>query len=830
MTVIKSTHRTRFLALLAASTMLSGVAQAQTAPAPADTPQAAAESSGVGEIVVTATHKSESLQKVAISLQALDASKLEQNHVANFADYANLLPSVSFDTLGPGRSQPFFRGISVSGGQASTVGTYLDDIPITSPSGNNPEVHIYDIERVEALSGPQGTLFGASSLAGTIRIITAKPKFDKIEAGIDLEVNKFGKGKVGETAEGFINVPLASNVAVRLMAFYEKTGGYINNTHGVYHYKSAPITIDNTSLVRNSYNPDEEYGGRAAISWQPAPDWTITPAITYQNTNSAGGYNYDPRVGDLQVHDFSPTYLKQHWYQAELSIQGKIGDFDIVSATGYFSKTSSNANDYTYYSVTYDTNVTAGIVANYYINFKDKNGNFINPTQQYYGHDHEVKFTQEARLSTPKSWPFQLTAGAFYQYQRISNDDNYYIPGISTALNTGVPDTFPPFSPAVGGSYSPDTYYLVEEDRHFKDGAAFAEANVNLTSTLKATGGIRYFISDNGLRGFAGTWGSADSAKAHQATGTGGCWNEDPAVLYGKFIHNGRLSCINTDTMYHQTGQTHKISLTWQFEPSKMIYTTYSTGFRPGGGNRLANAVPYKSDSLSNFEWGWKTRFSNNFRWNGAVYYEQWKGIQYGVIPPGYQGAPVTVNAGNARVYGIETDVEWKPIDKLTLSANAAYNDSALANNFCKLKSSTDLSIRPSCSADDGLNDVAAAKGTRLPRQPQFKGSATARYDFTIGKSATFFQAQVLHQSGSTSDLDVSNDLLLGDTAGFTTFNFSAGTKIDKFAIEAYIQNAFDNRGILSKNTFCSIQYCSGSSRSYPTKPQFFGLKIGYKY
>ena len=818
------------LARLLAGTMLAGAiaVPAHAAAVDGSAPEAApasATGSAIGEIVVTATHKSESLQKVAISIQALDTTKLEQNHVASFADYANMLPSVSFETLGPGRSQPFFRGISVSGGQASTVGLYLDDMPITS-TGANPEVHVYDLERVEALSGPQGTLFGASSLAGTIRLITAKPKFDKIEAGMDLEVNKFGKGDSGGTVEGFINLPLTSNLAIRLMGFYEKTGGYINNTRGVYHYQSVPITIDNKALVQNGYNPDEEHGGRVALAWQPAPGWTITPEITYQYLNAKGGYNFDPRVGDLAVHDYSPTWLIDHWYQAELSIQGKIGDFDIVSATGYFSRTNSNANDYTYYSVTYDKAVAAGNVGNYYSNFTDKNGHFINPTQQYYGHEHDTKFTQETRLSTPKSWPFQLTIGGFYQYQGLSYDDDYYIPGLSTALNTGVPGTYPPFSPALNGVYSPDVYYLVEQDRHFKDGAAFAEGNVNLTSTLKVTAGIRYFVSDNGTYGFDGTWSSADNPdKAHQANGTPGCWNEDPNVLYGKFIHPTRLSCINTDANYHQTGETHKLSLSWQFEPSKMLYATYSTGFRPGGGNRLANAAPYKADTLANFEAGWKLTFGHQFRWNGAIYYEKWNGIQYVVIPPGYQGAGVTVNAGNARVYGMETDFEWRPIDGLTLSANGAYNNAALSSNFCDLVSRTDLAIRPTCSTY-GV-DLAASVGTRLPRQPKFKGSATARYDFG-GKA--FVQAQALHQSGSTSDLDVSNDALLGDTAGFTTFNFSAGATVNKISIEAFIENAFDNRGILSKNTFCSIQYCSGSSRSYPIKPQFFGMRASFRY
>jgi len=186
------------------------------------------------------------------------------------------------------------------------------------------------------------------------------------------------------------------------------------------------------------------------------------------------------------------------------------------------------------------------------------------------------------------------------------------------------------------------------------------------------------------------------------------------------------------------------------------------------------------------------------------------------------------VNAGNARVYGIETDFEWRPVTGLSLSANGAYNDAKLAGNFCDLESNTNLVIRSSCS--DLTGDIAAPKGTRLPRQPRFKGSSTLRYDFDFVKTKSFIQAQVFHQSGSTSDLSLANDLALGDTNGFTTLNFAAGMAVGKFTFEAFIENARDDRGILSKNTFCSIQECAGSSRSYPVKPQFFGLKAGYKY
>ena len=360
----------------------------------------------------------------------------------------------------------------------------------------------------------------------------------------------------------------------------------------------------------------------------------------------------------------------------------------------------------------------------------------------------------------------------------------------------------------------------------------FAEGSYDITDKLKVLGGIRYYQSSNNTRGFDGLWTSAVAA---------GCWNTAPGAVYNLFIHPSRLSCINTNEAFHQNGETHKLGAQYQFNPSKMLYATYSTGFRPGGGNQIPTAQPYHADTLINLELGWKTRWGRSFRWNGAIYTELWKGIQYNVTPQGYQGNFVSVNAGNARVKGLESDFEYKPFAALTLSGSGSYNDAKLVTNFCDLVSSTDLTPLPSCSVlntysqingvpEESGGNAAALKGTRLPRQPRFKGNVSARYEFDVRKTRSFFEAQVFHQSGSTSNLNAYYDQLLGDTSGFTTVNFSAGAQVDKVSIEGFINNAFDSRGILFKNTFCNIQYCANSSRSYPVKPQYFGLKIAYRY
>lgn len=825
----------RMLSILGASTVLSSMAvpmaafaadaAPDAAPSPEQAPPAATAATpaepqsgggqsadgqstgGLGEIVVTATHRAESLQKVPISIQALGAETLAQHQVTSFADYAGLLPSVSFSGLGPGQSEVYFRGIAVDGGSLSTSGTYLDDVPISAPA-RMPEVHIYDIERVEALSGPQGTLYGAGSLAGTLRIITNKAKIGKFEAGYDVQVDAYGKGQPGAMVEGFVNIPVNDNIAIRMMGFYDHEGGYIDNTHGTYTYQlgdndpNTTYTVDNAALVQKDYNPVDSYGGRINMTIE-AGDWAFYPSITFQHLDAKGYFNYDPRVGDLKVHDYSPTENIDRWLQASLTIKGKIGDFDLVSSSGYFKRKIDNTSDYTYYSVHYDQ---LGPGYENYLKFKDHNGNFINPTQSYIGRIWQSKVTQELRLSVPKSWGFDFTVGAFFQYQKQSNDDDYQIPGLSKIDLATSCDNGCEWNPAI----KRDGFYNVDLDQKFRDYAIFAEGTVPITSTLKATAGVRGFKANNSVYGFSGV--------ASLALGLG-CTLPFPA--------DQRLTCINNDKPhYKETGETHKFSLAWQVTPDKMVYATYSTGFRPGGVNSLAEMQAYEADRLTNYEIGFKTNWRNILRWNAAIYYEKWTGIQYTIIPLGYFGNGGTVNAGAARVYGIETDFSLK-LGKFTISGSGAYNNAALTQDFCALDPAT---LVPLSNCSDNPDAVAAAKGTRLPRQPRFKGQLTARYDGDWGSVKDFAQLTMHAQTMSTSNLDTYKNSLLGNTPGFVSFDMSAGISRDNWTLTAFIENMFDRRGQLSKNTFCAIEYCSGSSRTMPIKPQYFGLKYSVRY
>jgi iron complex outermembrane receptor protein len=799
--------------LLGSSSLLVAMpALAQQQIAAADAAPAAPEVLQPGDIIVTATKRSESLQKVPISIQALSADTLAQHQVASFDDYAKLLPSVSYQSFGPGQTQLYFRGIATGGdglqsGPLPTAGLYIDETPVTTIAGS-VDIHAYDIARVEALSGPQGTLYGASSLAGTLRIITNKPDTSKFSAGYDLEGNKFGKGNGGGKAEGFVNIPITDRAAIRLVGFYEKDGGYIDNTLADRTYErpttvpgsdpdnpttvNNPLTVNNAKFAKKDFNSVETYGGRAALKVDLSDDWTVTPGLIYQHQKANGTFLYDPAAGDLAVHDFTPDRNLDQWYLASLTVQGKLSDWDVTYSGSYFRRTVDNTADYSYFSVAYDSVPDY----NYY---KDAAGNDIDPTQIYHAHDTYTKQSHELRISSPADQPVRLTAGMFMQRQTDEHIADYEIVGLADAAIG--------FNTPILGANQNDVFFT-DIHRVDRDYAMFGEASWDIMPNLTLTAGIRGFMAKNTLLGFSGGSGTLTD---FNCTGTA-------------------QQCNSINKKYNETGETHKANLSWKIDPNKMVYFTYSTGFRPGGNNRPAfvnlnggevqNFAPYAADTITNYELGWKTNwFDHTLRVNGALFWEEWNKVQYS--EPGILGIYYTVNAGTARSRGVEGDISWTIAHHLTLSGSGTYVDAKLTSNFCDTVNGCD-------PANGG--SVLAPKGTRLPVTPKFKINGTARYDVAIGEYKSFLQASVNHQSGTTQYLTTANEAIIGPTKGFTTFDFSAGTAHGNWTASLFIQNAFDKRGILSKNSVCTPGICGAFARLYPIKPQFFGIRFGQKF
>jgi outer membrane receptor protein involved in Fe transport len=345
-------HPKRSRSFLARTPVASAVLLALASPA-----ALAQETSTLGEVIVTAQKREQSLQDVPISIKALDNQTLDELNIQNFKDYVQFLPTVTMaasDGAGSGFSAVYMRGVATGGdGQATTsqpsVGVYLDEQPITTIQGNL-DVHLYDIARVEALAGPQGTLYGASSQAGTIRIITNKPDPSGFAAGYGLEGNYVDGNDAGYVAEGFVNLPLSETAAIRLVGWAKHEAGWIDNVHATRLYEGDPETTDddfladNAEFVEDDYNTIDTIGARAQLRVNLGENWSVTPSLMYQKMEQEGSWaddlnNGNPEAGyvvpgDQAVAHFRDEWADDEWYQAGLTIEGSIGDWNVVySAT-----------------------------------------------------------------------------------------------------------------------------------------------------------------------------------------------------------------------------------------------------------------------------------------------------------------------------------------------------------------------------------------------------------------------------------------------------------------------------------------------------------------
>ena len=349
-------RRAGLIAALLATTMMCAPAAAQTGQPPASGDASGAEDQADttraerdDTIIVTAQKREENLQDVPIAITAFGTAKLEELQVNDFDDYARYVPSVSIQTAGPGFSNVYFRGVA-SGENANhsaslpSVGTYLDEQPITTITGAL-DIHVFDISRVEALAGPQGTLYGASSQAGTIRIITNKPDTSGFYGEANVELNNVAHGEFGYIGEAFVNAPLSDSMAVRVVGWYRKDAGYIDNIPGSLTFPTSGITFTNADLVEDDYNDVETYGARAALKIDLDDNWTILPQIMGQKQVSDGTFAQESGLGELQVQQFNREHFEDKWVQAALTIEGKVGSFDMTYAGAYMRRQIDGESD-----------------------------------------------------------------------------------------------------------------------------------------------------------------------------------------------------------------------------------------------------------------------------------------------------------------------------------------------------------------------------------------------------------------------------------------------------------------------------------------------------
>ena len=807
---IAQSARRALPAALLASTMLASVGAARAADVAATS---ASSGTTLGEVIVTAAKREENLQKVAISVQAIDTKTIKQLNINSFNDYVKFVPSLQAQNGGPPNSSiVYMRGISDGGngnhsGPQPSVGAYLDELPVTT-IGGTLDIHVYDVARIEVLPGPQGTLYGASSEAGTLKIITNKPSTSGFYGALDVQGNVVDHGSEGYVVEGFVNVPLAPNAAIRIVAFDEHDAGYIDNVPGKRYFPTAGSTIDNSQFVKHNFNGVDTFGGRIALKYDLNSNWTITPSVVAQDARSTGVFGYEPSVGDLQVQRFGPDSDHDRWVQAGLTINGKIGRYDLTYAGSYFNRKVNSLLDYTDYSVAYDQSYGSGAY------WTDKNGvPLANPQQEIVGIDRFEKGSNEIRLASPSTDRFRFLVGLFQERQTHWIIQDYQIQGLS---------------PDISVTGWPNTIWLTDQNRIDRDEAAFGEATFDVTSHLSVTGGMRYYHYDNTLYGFYGY-----SANYSSHTGESQC------DLYPNNSFRN-APCVNLNAKVADSGETYKANLTYKIDGDKLVYFTYSTGYRPGGVNRIASIPPYHADALTNYELGWKTSWlDNSLRWNGAAYDEEFSQFQFAVLFPPNSLTGVQ-NAPSARILGVETNIDWRATEHLTMSAGAAYNDAVLTAAFCGVdQSGTPLAnCTPASIAASG-----APKGEQLPFTPKFKGYVRARYTWDVMGWSAHAQAAVAFQTLTTPALKVADLGPLGDMPAYASLDLALGAERGPTSFEVFVKNATDSRGQTNRSSPCETCEAPGNVYGLPPsqqvapaiyvtviQPLTVGIRLGQKF
>ena len=793
----------------------------------------------VEEIVVTARKKAESLQDVPLSVQALREETLEERGISIFEDYLLQLPGVTAGGAGPGTSTIYIRGLASTtpnlttaavAGLAPNVSFYLDEQPLAQP-GRNLDVYAADVGRIEVLSGPQGTLFGASSQAGVVRLITNKPVIGDTETNLEVETRFMPDGDLGGKIEAVTNVPLGQNSALRFVAYKDRRGGYIDNvagsidvsggarfrTVGTPRANGVPVgslrggfqagadlsgvnLLKADAVVKEDANAVVYSGIRASVKHEIDDNWSATASFTNQTIDSDGVFMADPELGDLQIQRYTDEYIKDEFDNMSLTVEGMIGDLEVIYAGAYTDRESNQVVDYTDY-------MFVGQYLPYYIcdgsvtypGSAAPSGTCQAPYQEVDSKTTNETTSHEVRFNTPVSDSgLSATFGAFMSSSELTELNFFNYEGSQYNIGwsgvTGWAPNYPhtnPQSGTTGGNTSAGGYYSVAGP--FSPPTIFWNDILRTDDQTGIFGEVTYALSDEVELTFGARWydievdfeGSANSSFYNfNASTESTCCGANLSKKFGPGNAEGNPDKATTDGTI--------VKATAKFTPSDdvMYYVTYSEGFRPGLLNRKGGAVNgdgtytvpnvVDSDTVTNYEMGWKTvLMDGSLRFNGSMFFVDIEGLQTTIFDPNITNLFFSDNAADAEILGMEGDFSYfTNIEGLSISGA-----------FSSLNSEITKKLVPT-------DDVVV--GDELAFAPGFQANLNFRYEWQLASgNVGHFMPQVTFTEDSYSDVITINRAI---NEGYTKLDVRAGFSNDDLTAEVYVDNLTDERGEINNN------------------------------
>jgi len=718
-----------------AMTPVSAAVVAAMSPGSAAMAQDDDEYVGIEEIVVTATKRTMSIQDVAQSITAFSTAEIERRAIMDMADIATNLPSISLSSYRAGLNELVYRGISSGGSWRldSQVAMYLDDVPMTA-STTQLDPRMVDISRVESLPGPQGTLFGSSSQTGTLRVITNKPEFDRVSGQVTGEYKTTTGGEDGYDINGHINIPISDSFAIRLVAYKNKDGGYIDNVYSTSphsvcaagadcnypgwgipndHLNSA--TPDNAGLEEEDFNDYEMSGARLSALWNISDKWSAFSTLMFQESTTTGVWSSDTALGDYKVARFSDEWRKDEWTSFALTFKGDLGFAEISNAFGYVERDQSYQFDNTHYEA-YHTRKKGGYFSaycNYYAAYCDYYFGQYNYYDKYHtGYNGGIyrslqeaeRITNELRLTSTGDSRLEWMVGAFYENNNDGWDDSGDIPNLESTIHwdytqfrscqlngQGYDAACPAINPG-------NTWYRDSYEREITQIATFGEVGYNFTDALKMTVGARWFEYDRYVVNDR-QWPVGFPVEAILIDG------ETTSIEDGK----------ESDTAF-------KFGLSYALDDDKMIYGLFSQGFRLGGRNNpkavRVEFVPefYTPDKVDNYEIGLKSEWMDNrLQVNATVFFMEWSDIQLAITSDqdGLWWLRGTANGGGGENTGVEVDMTYQATQNFRMNANFYTGDPHYTDDW---------------TSPEGEQQLWA--GTSMVDSAQFKYSLAADYTF----------------------------------------------------------------------------------------------------